>query len=240
MQIAANQKLVRNRVRLGTGFNIASLAVLGLGVVVSLQQPLAVQYWWLSPALLLVGMLLFLVSQAQLRRWGPNYRQTDNLERAIRGLDDRYKLYGFLATDLPDYILSGPAGVTVLTTRSERAPVSCIRDAWKRQTSPLRQFFDSPFGNPSRESQRDTQKVRGMLAAAGMEDVPVQGLIVFTDPAVKLRVEGCSVPVARLKDLRDTLRRGVVRGQSAPLSGARVRQIQAYFDERLRVARTWR
>src|SRR5919199_5542575 len=116
MQLVANQQLVKNRVRLGLGFHLAALAVFAVGLALSVQMdarelPLA------SWAAILFGLVLYTVGQTQLRRWGPRHRQEEQLGKAIRGLDDRYKLYAFLASSLPDYILVSPAGVHAVLVR---------------------------------------------------------------------------------------------------------------------------
>ena len=57
--------------------------------------------------------------------------------KAIRALDDRYKLFAFLSTSLPDYILVSPAGVQVLIVRRDAGQVACVRDQWKTTGSRL-------------------------------------------------------------------------------------------------------
>src|ERR1700682_1403630 len=129
MQLIANQQLVKNRVRLGLGFHIAALAVFALGLALSVQMdttrgdlPLA------SWAAILLGLVLYSLGQTQLRRWGPRNRQEEQLGQAIRTLDDRYKLYAFLASSLPNYILVSPAGAHVLIVRQDSGQVTCIKD----------------------------------------------------------------------------------------------------------------
>ena len=125
MQLVANQQLVKNRVRIGLGFHLAALAVFAIGLAMSLsvdttrELPLAA---WLA---IVFGLVLYSVGQPQLRRWGPRNRQEEQLGQAIRGLDDRYKLYAFLSSSLPDYILISPAGAHVLIARQDSGTVSC-------------------------------------------------------------------------------------------------------------------
>src|SRR5216683_6528508 len=132
MQLVANQQLVKNRVRLGLGFHITALAVFGLGLVLSTQIDATRELPWQSWAAILAGLLLYSLGQTQLRRWGPRNRQEEQLGQAIRSLDDRYKLYAFLSSSLPDYILISPAGVHVLIIRQESGQVSCVKDQWNK------------------------------------------------------------------------------------------------------------
>ena len=241
MQLIANQQLVRNRVRLGMGFHLGALAVFAVGLVLSFQTDLTRELPLASYASILVGMFLYALGQTQLRRWGPRHRQEEQLGKAIRGLDDRYKLYAFLATSLPDYILTSPAGVHVLVVRQEMGKVVCVHDRWQRASGwRLPSLLGGAVANPSAEAQRQVQRLRSLLAEDGIQDVPTSAIIVFTNDQVQLRIEGCSPIVTRLKDLKDTLRRIAGKGQAVALGSARIRDIQSIFDRRMQAAHAWR
>src|SRR6202158_6307628 len=133
MQLIANHQLVKNRVRLGLGFHLAALAVFALGLFLSTQMdttkgelPLA------SWGAILFGLVLYSLGQTQLRRWGPRNRQEEQLGQAIRSLDDRYRLYAFLSSSLPDYILVSPAGAHILIVRQDANQVACVKDVWNK------------------------------------------------------------------------------------------------------------
>jgi hypothetical protein len=242
MQLVANQQLVKNRVRLGLGFHISALAVFALGLLLTTQatDPGRDLPWqsWLA---IVIGLGLYSLGQTQLRRWGPRNRQEETLGKAIRALDERYKLYAFLSSSLPDYVLVSPAGVHVLIVRQERGQVACIRDRWEKPgSSRLSALFGPSLGNPSAEAARQVQKVRALLDGEGLQDVPASALIVFTNPRVQLRVEGCSATVTRDSKLEDVLRRMAGKGRNVVLSSQRIRDIQRVFDERMRAARSWR
>jgi hypothetical protein len=240
MQLVANQQLVKNRVRLGAAFHIGAFALFVGALILTTQTDVSRELPIFSWLAILVGMGLYSLGQTQLRRWGPRNRQEEQLGQAIRGLDDRYKLYAFLSSSLPDYILVSPAGVHVLVIRPEAGQVACVRDRWSRATGRLGGMLGSGLGNPSGEVQRQVSQVRALLTRAGLEAVPVGGLVVFTSPRVALRVEGCSPAVTRLKDLKDVLRRAAGKGQHVALSAARVREVQAIFDRHMQTAHAWR
>lgn len=241
MQLVANQQLVKNRARLGTAFHLGALGVFAVGLVLSLRLEQTAQLPLAAWAAIAVGMVLYSLGQTQLRRWGPRHRQDEQLGAAIRGLDDRYRLYAFLATSLPDYILVSPAGIHVIVARGEAGQVTCQRDRWKRSGGTrLFQLLEPGLGNPTADAQKQVAKIRPLLAAAGLADVPLSGLIVFTNPKVQLRVEGCSATLTRLKELKDVLRRLAGKGPTVALSSARVREVQAFFDRRMQAAHPWR
>lgn len=240
MQLVANQALVKNRVRLGLVFHFGAMAVLIGGAVLSTQLDPTRDIAWQTWAAFVAGLGLYTLGQTQLRRWGPGRRQEEQLGQAIRGLDDRYKLYAFLSSSLPDYILVSPAGVHVIVARTDGGQISCVKDRWKSSGSWLMGLFGPGLGNPSADATRQLQKLRTMLSERGLEDVPTSSVIVFTNPKAQLRVEGCSSTVTRIKELKDVLRRMAGKGTSVALTTSRIREIQRVFDERMQAAHSWR
>jgi Nuclease-related domain len=240
MQLVANQQLVKNRVRLGLVFHFGAMAVLVGGAVLSAQIDATRDIAWQTWVAFVAGLGLYTLGQTQLRRWGPGRRQEEQIGQAIRSLDDRYKLYAFLASALPDYILVSPAGVQVLIVRTEKGQVSCIKDRWKASGSRLASLFGPGLGNPSADAAKQLQKLRQLLADRGLQDVPTSSLIVFTNPTVQLRVEGCSSTVTRIKELKDVLRRMAGKGTNVALTTSRIREVQRIFDERMQAAHSWR
>src|ERR1051326_5008455 len=152
MQLVANQQLVKNRVRLGLVFHFGAIAVLIGGAVLSTQIDPTCDIAWEAWAAFVAGLGLYTLGQTQLRRWGPGRRQEEQLGQAIRSLDDRYKLYAFLSSSLPDYILVSPAGISVLIVRQERGQVSCVRDKWKASGSRSMPSSGPTLGNPSADA----------------------------------------------------------------------------------------
>src|SRR5215471_3174928 len=166
MQLVANQALVKNRVRLGLVFHFGAMAVLIGGAILSTQLDPTREIAWQTWLAFVAGLGLYTLGQTQLRRWGPGKRQEEQLGQAIRGLADRYKLYAFLSSSLPDYILVSPAGVHVLIVHQEGGQISCVRDRWKSSDSWLTAFFRPTLGNPSADAARQLQKVRALLSEA--------------------------------------------------------------------------
>jgi hypothetical protein len=240
MQVVANQQLVKNRVRLGLGFHITALVVFAVGLILSTQIDATRELPWESWVAILGGLVLYTLGQTQLRRWGPRNRQEEQLGQAIRSLDDRYKLYAFLSSSLPDYILVSPAGVHVLIVRQEGGQIACVRDQWKTSASRLFALFGPGMGNPSADATKQLQKLRTLLNEQGVADVPTSSVVVFTNAKAQLRVEGCSSTVTRIKELKDVLRRMAGKGQNVVLTSARIRDIQKIFDQRMQAAHGWR
>jgi hypothetical protein len=217
MHVVVNEKLVKSRVRLASIAHVAALAVFAIGLFISWTNPEPTMEQMVGAyAAIIVGLVLYNVGQVFLRRFGPRIRQDVILARTLKNLDRRYTLVAFPSNKLPDYILVGPSGIQVIVTRPHDGSISCRANAWSRDTGGgLRRlgglFGGSSFGNPSADVARGIERVRQRLQQAGIEpekQPPVDGIVVFTNPAAKLRIDGCSYPVTGLKGLRNVARGG--------------------------------
>jgi hypothetical protein len=217
MHVVVNEKLVSTRVRIASAAHLAALAVFAVGLFISWSNPEpTVEQMVGAYAAIIIGLILYNVGQIFLRRFGPRNRQEGLLSRTLKGLDRRYTLLAFPSTKLPDYILVGPAGIQIIVTRGHDGAVTCRADVWSRDPGAgLKRFSGlfggTPFGNPSQDVEKGIAKVRARLAGAGIEpgkQPPIDGIIVFTNPAAKLRIDGSSYPVTSLKGLRNNIRGG--------------------------------
>jgi hypothetical protein len=217
MHLVVNQKLVSSRVKIASAAHLAALAVFAVGLFVSWSNPEPTMEQMAGAyGAIIVGLILYNVGQVFLRRFGPRFRADGVLARTLKGLDRRYTLLSFASTKLPDYILVGPGGVHVIVARAHDGAISCRANQWRRdpgtglkRLSAL--FGGSPFGDPSQDVSKGIQRVRQRLEQRGIpesEQPPVDGIIVFTNPAAKLRIDGCSYPVTGLKGLRNNVRGG--------------------------------
>lgn len=241
MQLVANQKLIRNRGRVGAGLYVVAMGILVVGYLRSLQyrdESTDLQLdSWLAISL---GVVLWAAAMSQINRWGPNKRAEGALARAIRSLDDRYKLYAFISSALPDYILTGPSGVSVVVPRPQGGVISCESGRWRRHgANILLGFFGASLGNPSLDAERALVRVRALLAAEEMADVPTSAFVVFTHPRVQLKNQCSGATVTRLSELKHVLQRAA-KGRDTTLTPARLRAVQQMLDQRLERAGSWR
>jgi hypothetical protein len=128
----------------------------------------------------------------------------------------------------------------VLIVRQESGQVTCVADKWRKSGSRFASLFGPSLGNPSADAAKQLQKLRSLLEQHGVQDVPTSSLIVFTNPNVQLRAEGCSSTVTTLKNLKDVLRRMAGKGVNVALTSGRIREIQKIFDQRMQAAHSWR
>ena len=233
MHVVVNEKLISTRVKVASAAHVAALAVFAVGLFVSWSNPEPTTEQIVSAyAAIAVGLVLYQVGQFFLRRFGPRSRADGILARTLKGLDRRYTLLAFPSTKLPDYILVGPAGVQVIVARPHDGTITCRANQWRRDPGTgLKRFSalfgGTPFGDPSADVSKGIARVRHRLDQGGIpesQQPPVEGIIVFTSPAAKLRIDGCSYPVTSLKGLRSNVRGG---------KGARERVLDERSAERV-------
>ncbi|MBM4464402.1 MAG: NERD domain-containing protein [Chloroflexi bacterium] len=193
MQVITDEKLIRNRARLGRVASFAGLAVLILGLVASLYP----QWLLASFGCLFVGFLLSQVGIYHANRWVKQPRADQTLEKILKGFDDRYHLYNYV---LPaPHVLLTPFGLCVIKPRHQGGKIRYQGGKWHHELGwrwILRFFGQEGLGNPSREVQSEVEKLSRFLAQRLSDDnVPVEGVVVFTNPEVDLQIETPPVPV---------------------------------------------
>lgn len=217
MHVVVNQKLVSSRVKLASAAHLGALAVFAVGLFVSWTNPEpTLEQMGMAYGAIIIGLVLYNVGQVFLRRYGPRFRHDPILAKTLKGLDKRHTLLAFASTKLPDYILVGPAGIQVIAARLHDGSITCRGDRWTRDAgSTLKRlgslFGGTPFGDPSQDVAKGIARVQARLSERGIADSdqpPIDGLIVFTNPAAKLRIDGSTYPVVTTKSLRSSLRGG--------------------------------
>jgi hypothetical protein len=215
MHVIVNQKLVSSRVKLASAAHLTALAVFAVGLFVSWSNPEPTMEQMAGAyAAIIIGLVLYNAGQFFLRRFGPRSRADGVIARTLKGLDRRYTLLAFPSTKLPDTILVGPAGIQVIVARAHGGAIACRANRWHRDPGTgLKRltglFGGTPFGDPSQDTSKGIARVRQRLEQRGIaesQQPPVDGVIVFTNPAAKLRIDGCSYPVTTLKGLRSNVR----------------------------------
>jgi hypothetical protein len=217
MHVVVNEKLITNRVRLASAAHVAALAVFAVGLFISWSNPEpTLEQMAGAYAAIIVGLILYNVGQIFLRRFGPRTRQDGVLSKTLKGLDRRFTLLAFPSPKLPDYVLVGPAGIQVIVARSHDGAIACRAGVWSRDAgSGLKRlgglFGGTPFGNPTQDVDKGISRVRERLTKDGIDQSkqpPIDGMVVFTNPNAKLRIDGCTYPVTGLKGLRNNVRGG--------------------------------
>ncbi len=187
----------------------------------------------LSYAAMMSGFILFNLGLQTVTKFASNARKPRNdqaLDKGLERLNDRHTLihYSQLGKRVPEHLLVHNGGVLVLTVRELPGQISVNGRRWRRGGNLLTRFTNSSgpqLGNPTVENEGDVALVREYLAANELP-ATVDGVIVFTHPAVTVRVTDSPVDVTDLDGLPDYIR-GLSQDQPALTGKERLAIIEA-------------
>jgi hypothetical protein len=206
---------------LGRVASFAGLAVLILGLVASLYP----QWLLASFGCLFVGFVLSQVGLYHANRWVKEPRADQTLDKILKGFDDRYHLYNYVLR--APHVLLAPFGLCVINPKNQAGKVRCEGEKWRHEAGwrrvILRFFGQEGLGNPTKEVRSEIERLRRFLAQRlPDEEVPIEGMVVFTNPQVDLETENPTVPVLDGKQLKSFLRS---LSKERPISGSQRRQL---------------
>lgn len=209
MKIVTNQKLIQRNRKFGQILSIASLVVLGIGMYMSFQQAL-ISYSFL---MLIIG---FMVSQVGIyygNRWGRSPRPDEVITAALKGLDDRYTLYHYIAPTA--HLLVGPAGVWALLPFQQKGKISYEKGRWKQRGGSiyLKIFAQEGLGRPDAEIKAALEDMQRFYTK-NLEgtSLPTQAALVFTNPKVELETADAPAVAVRADKLKDFIRKNAKEG----------------------------
>jgi hypothetical protein len=206
MEIFTNERKVKVNTEIGRWVSLAGLAVLIVGMVVSIRRPGLIL---ISMGSLLVGFIASAVGAYYANHWTRTPRADQVLSGALKGISNKYHMYHYL---LPvSHVMLGPTGLFVFRTYLHEGPVEYDGKKW-RQKRTLARFFglsgQDSLADPVRDAMHDAQRLQDWLAKRIAQDkVPdIQPFIVFVRDNVELDVAETSVPVVHHKQLKSRIR----------------------------------
>ncbi len=170
---------------------------------VSLWKP---EWSTLTAVMLFVGFASATTGIYYANRWVKKPRPEDTIDKALKGLGDKYCLYHYELSS--DHVLLAPNDVVVTETRNIEGHFSYTNGKWRQKMSisrALRFFLEERLGNPIADAQAAVSHIKAALKAnlpAGGK-VPVRAVVVFVHPAAVLEeIENPPIPVCQPKKLR--------------------------------------
>jgi hypothetical protein len=228
LRVLNNDALISRRAKTAQISNLVGLGALGAGLVISLARP---QWALYTLGLLIIGVVASQYGIVQAFRFARRPRPDQELADALKGLDDRYRLYNFLFP--ADHVLLTPKALYVVVLKSVAGKVICEGRSCKQERRfslgrLLRLFSPEALGDPMREARWEQEALTRWLSKnPEVGEVTVEPMIVFLSPQVDLDVRNPEVPAIRAKALKETLRRAEARA----LSGEQYRLLARAFDE---------
>lgn len=165
-------------------------------------------YTFATGAAIFLGVLMILVGIALIVRAVTWKRDNVLAQQIADALDDFLdKQYVFIrnlsrmAIGYVDAVLVGPPGVLVFRITQRGGTYYNKGQYWLRQKD--KGEWEPLTWSPTKEAVDDVKKIREFLAARGLPDVPVFGVVVFTEeaPATRVTVEQPLVPVLQPNEL---------------------------------------
>ncbi len=226
METVVNQPFLTKRGKWGRWGTLIGLAALFAGLLTAGQQQLFISY-----TCLLIGLVGASIGSYMANRYAKEPRTDQRLAKALESLDRRYVLYSYYLPS--EQVLFSHHGFTVLEARHQDGAIAYAGGRWRHKAGvrKLLQFFGEPsLGKPEQDLQREIGWVREWLAKIeGGDEIPVNGMIVFTNPAAQLDIQGLDCPYATLESLPEAIRESL-RDQP-PLSTSRRNEIRSMLDD---------
>lgn len=205
MEHFVNQPFLAKRAKVARWGSYIGLGALFIGLMSSMRYPL------LSYAFLLVGLLGAAIGSYMANHYVREPRADQVLAQALEGLDKRYALYSYYLPS--NHVLAFHLGLVVLEPRAQTGEVFFQKGRWQHKGGwrKILQIFGEPaLGRPDQDLLQEIKWVKDWVEKAMPdEEIPVKGVIVFTDPKVTLHLEGpMPVPAVKAEELPRFLKEG--------------------------------
>jgi hypothetical protein len=227
MIILRNEKLIKRNTLIGRYSGILSIAILAGGMYLSFRYQEQIYY---SLAALVIGFTLSQVGILYSNRFGRSPRPDQQLDQALKGLDDQYTLYHYRTP--VSHLLVGPAGVWILLPYSQKGKIIYEEEKgrWKRLGGNfyLRFFAQDTIGKPTQDIKDAQKSLHKSLTKIPNIDLPViKTALVFTNENVTVEADNAPSPTVHARQLKKLIRKEAKSPES--LSTPVRKTIQDYY-----------
>ncbi len=227
MIIVRNQKLIKRNRQIGSISGILAIIVLGLGMYASFKYQDQISY---SLIALVLGLLLSQIGMYYANRFGRTPRPDQELDAALKGLDDQYTLYHYQSP--VDHLLIGPAGVWILLPFPNKGKVvyNESKMRWEKLGGNLylRFFAQDNIGRPDREIEKGMRSLRKELSSVPELEIPeINAALVFTEENAEVEADEAPHPTVHALQLKKLIRKEAKGSESLPLPT--VKTLQDHF-----------
>ena len=219
MKIIKNEKLIERNGKIGNWTSLAALAVLGVGMYISIIRTDLFVYALIA---LLVGFTLTQIGMYMGNRYGRKPRPDEKLDAGLKGLPGEFTMYHYMTP--ASHLLVGPAGVWLLMPYHQRGKIAFKKNRWQMSgggflQSYMRIFGQESLGRPDIEIDNEIRGLRKYFAKHMDESaIPeIQPLMVFTSDDVEIEDQDATLPALKLKQLKDFIRQKAKERKIAPL-----------------------
>ncbi len=227
MIIVRNERLIKRNKRIGSISGILAIIILGLGMYVSFKYQ---ELIGVSLAALILGFTLSQVGIFYTARFTRSPRPDEELDAALKGLDDQYALYHFQSP--VDHLLVGPAGLWVLYSYPQHGRIIYDekRGRWKKMGGNLylRIFAQDNIGRPDQDIESNRKRLKKALGKIPEFEVPeIRSALVFSNEKAVIEGENAPIPTLHARQLKKLIRKEA-KGEYN-LSTHQIKTIQDYL-----------
>jgi hypothetical protein len=225
MKIYSNEKLIKRNSRMGRIASYIGLAVMAGSMFITFRYP---QWITLAYLLLFGGLALSQLGLYYGNRWGRRPRPDEQIDQALKGLDDRFSLYHYLTPTR--HLLIGPAGIWVIMHFYQAGKIVYEKGRWKQKGGGFfegykRLFFQEGLGRPDLEVPSEVSTIEKYLKkkVPDAELPEPRAVLVFTSDHAVLDVEEAPVPTVPATKLKEIIRKA---GKGKTISPEKLKEIQ--------------
>lgn len=227
MIIVRNHKLIKRNSLIGSASGLLAIVVLGLGMYASFKFQEQIGY---SLIALVVGLALSQFGMFYANRFGKSPRPDQELDAALKGLDDSFALYHYQSP--VDHLLVGPAGVWMLLPFPNKGKViyNENKQRWQKMGGNLylRFFAQDTIGRPGKDIERGLRSLKKDLERVPELELPeLKAALVFTEEKAEVDAENAPFPTLHALQLKKYIRKEAKGDDSLPIST--VKTIQDYL-----------
>lgn len=227
MIIVRNEKLVTRNNRIGKYSGVISIIVLAAGVYLTIRYKDQFTY---SLFALVIGFTLSQIGIFYANRFGRSPRPDEELDAALKGLDDQYVLYHYQSPI--SHLLVGPAGIWMLLPFNQKGKIIYTerRGKWKKIGGNLylRFFAQDSIGNPDGEISSGFKRLTKEFHKIPELVLPeIQAALVFLDEGAVVEAENAPHPTIHARQLKKLIRKEAKGDHS--LSTTTMKTIQDYL-----------
>lgn len=230
MEVIRDEEKIKRYRRISQAASFSGLAILGVGLFISLQgNPDQFLFQWIA---LLFGIIMWQISMNFAFKYARSPRPDEMLDEALKGASFKGSLYHFVMP--AENVLLTRSGPVVLIPKTQTGTISVSGengDRWTRRGSIFKRLLsqEPALGNPT----RDTQYAIGQLVkyiednAPDMDEVPIGAIIVFLAPTseVTLNASESRIPVVHVSALKKYLQKKLGR----PLPPEQYKELREIF-----------
>jgi hypothetical protein len=203
MKTIIDQQKIHNHALIANVMSVGGLLILLVSVLMPMFLP---GFSNMSFVLMIVGLGVAMVGIYFANRWVRKPRPEEKLDHALKSLNDSCHIYHYPSL-ICDHVLLTPCALVIIETVGLSGMFSFRKGKWKESMSfgrALRYIVEEHLGDPIRAACASESFLRKQLDIHDISigKAPIKPLVVFTHPAVELKVEDASIPVVKVDKLR--------------------------------------